>query len=647
MKYENIARGRFIERPNRFVAYVDIEGRQERVHVKNTGRCRELLTPGAVVYLEPGANPARSTAYDLVAVEKGGRVINMDSQAPNRAVLEWLWSKRLFPDIMTVKPETVYGNSRFDFYIETDTEKIFMEVKGVTLEENGVVRFPDAPSQRAVKHVEELIKARGEGYGAYVLFVVQMKGVNYLLPNVQTHPEFARALQHASEAGVRILAYDCSVTPESMEIADQVQVYLTPPADFTDNKLVETRFTKNDRKYNYAENNPKEEFSRISENIKENLRKGELSAIAEPLLKWYDTHRRVLPWREDPTPYHVWVSEIMLQQTRVEAVKPYYSRFMEELPDIASLAKISQERLLKLWEGLGYYSRARNLRAAAEQIMEEYGGRMPDTREELMRLKGIGSYTAGAIASIAYGKKEPAVDGNVLRVLSRFRMDDQEITDAKVRARVERELRESMSALRPGDFNQAMMEIGAMVCVPGGQPKCGECPMAGLCVAHGEHCEAEYPKKAAKKQRVIEERTVLIIRDDTRAVLRRRPAGGLLAGMYELPGMEGHKTAEEVTRYLAENGLKILRIRKLEDSKHIFTHREWHMWGYMIKVDELEPKGSGGETEQWLYVEPQQTRERYPIPSAFTAYLPYLNIRQGKEAFPDDHETSNNEPEQE
>ncbi len=617
MRYENIVKGRFIQRPNRFVAYVDIDGRQEKVHVKNTGRCRELLIPDADVYLERSSNPARSTAYDLVAVEKGGRVINMDSQAPNRVVLEWLRTRQLFPDLVSVRPETVYGSSRFDFYIETASEKIFMEVKGVTLEEEGEARFPDAPSERAVKHVEELIRARQEGYGAYVLFVIQMKGVSHLVPNVRTHPEFARALQRAAGAGVRILAYDCLVTADSLTLADAISVYLIPPADNAQQ----------------ASRPLLEKFNGISENIKENLRKGELSAIAEPLLKWYDMHRRILPWREDPTPYHVWVSEIMLQQTRVEAVKPYYKRFMEELPDIASLAQVSQERLLKLWEGLGYYSRARNLQAAARQIMEEYGGKMPDTRRELLKLKGIGSYTAGAVASIAFGKREPAVDGNVLRVLSRLRMDDGEITDTRVKARVERELesllRDDASLTRPGDFNQAMMEIGALVCVPGSQPRCGECPLNGICIAHDRRCEGDYPKRAAKRKRTIEEKTVLVIRDDNLAVLRKRPAKGLLAGMYELPSLEGHRTAEEVTRYLADNGLKILRIQKLKDSRHIFTHREWHMWGYMIRVDELEPRGSSRETKEWLYVEPGEAGERYPIPSAYAAYLPCLNIRQG------------------
>ena len=618
MRYENIVKGRFIQRPNRFVAYVDIEGRQEKVHVKNTGRCRELLVPDAAVYLERSNNTSRSTAYDLVAVEKEGRIVNMDSQAPNRAVLEWLWTKRLFPDLVSVRPETVYGNSRIDFYIETVTEKIFMEVKGVTLEEEGEARFPDAPSERAVKHVEELIRARQEGYGAIVLFVVQMKGVSHLVPNAVTHPEFARALRRAVSAGVRILAYDCRVTMDSLTVADAVPVSLTVPVCSERNAPAALL----------------EKFNGISENIKENLRKGELSAIAQPLLKWYDMHRRILPWREDPVPYHVWVSEIMLQQTRVEAVKPYYKRFMEELPDVASLAQVSSERLLKLWEGLGYYSRARNLQAAARQIMEEYGGQMPDTRDELMKLKGIGSYTAGAIASIAYGKREPAVDGNVLRVLSRLRMDDGEITDPKVKQRVERELaqlfRDAADLTRPGDFNQAMMDIGAQVCIPGSQPRCGECPLRECCMAHECHCEEDYPRKAAKKKRVVEEKTVLVIRDDNLAVLRRRPDKGLLAGMYELPGLEGYRSAEEVNRYLADLGLKILRIQKLADSRHIFTHREWHMRGYMIRVDELEPRPRTGETEEWLFAEPGEAGERYPIPSAYAAYLPYLDIRQGK-----------------
>ena len=226
MEYSNIVPGRFLERPNRFIAYVEIAGRREKVHVKNTGRCKELLTPGATVYLEKSTNPERSTAYDLVSVEKGKRTVNIDSQAPNRVVGEWLEKGLLFPDITKVRPETKYGNSRFDFYIETEKEKIFMEVKGVTLEENGVARFPDAPSERAVKHVEELIQAKHDGYRVFILFVIQMSDVKLFTPNRETHPQFADALCRAAEEGVEILAYDCNVTPGTLEMGLPVEVAL-------------------------------------------------------------------------------------------------------------------------------------------------------------------------------------------------------------------------------------------------------------------------------------------------------------------------------------------------------------------------------------------------------------------------------------
>ena len=601
MKYNHIVQGEFLERPNRFIAYVNIAGKKETVHVKNTGRCKELLLPGAEVYLEKSDNPDRKTQYDLIGVKKGEMLVNMDSQAPNKVVEEWLRAGGLFPDVVAVKPETFYGNSRFDFYIETASEQIFMEVKGVTLEENGVVRFPDAPSERAVKHVEELIKAREEGYQVYVLFVIQMEEATYFTPNEDTHPEFARALEAAAARGVHILAYNCLVTPDSLTLHKPVPVHL-----------------------------------------KEKFRIGELKMIPNPLLTWYDKNRRILPWREEPTPYRVWVSEIMLQQTRVEAVKPYFERFMNSLPDIASLAAAEEEPLLKLWEGLGYYNRVRNLQKAAIQIMEDYDGRMPDTYEELLKLKGIGSYTAGAIASIAYHRPVPAVDGNVLRVISRIRMDERLITDAKVKLAVEQDLLQVIPKERPGDFNQAMMEIGACVCIPNGAPHCGECPLAAICKAHAEGCELAYPKKASKKDRTIEEKTVLIIRDENKAALKKREAKGLLAGMYEFPSIQGYKTAEEVTAYLAANGLHTLRIQPLEEAKHIFTHKEWHMKGYMIRVDELAPKVLTEETADWLFIEPWETQERYPVPTAFAAYTRYLNIKLGNEKYDVDIERSLN-----
>ena len=597
MNYEHIEEGRFLERPNRFVAKVKLGGRVETVHVKNTGRCRELLVKGAKVYLEKSPNRERATAYDLVAVEKGDRIINMDSQAPNKAVGEWLRSGGLLSDVSLVRPETKFGNSRFDFYVETRTEKIFIEVKGVTLEEDGVVRFPDAPSDRAVKHVGELIAAKRQGCRVFVLFVIQMEGVKYFTPNRDTHPEFADALCEAAKAGVEVLAYDCLVTPRTMEINCPVQVVLSLDSVPLINNL---------------------------SNVKEALSFDRLSDIPNPLLIWYDKNKRILPWREEPTPYRVWVSEIMLQQTRVEAVKPYFERFMKALPDISALAEAPEEELLKLWEGLGYYNRVRNLQLAARQIMEDYGGRMPDSYEELLKLKGIGGYTAGAIASIAYKRAVPAVDGNVLRVAARLLKNSKSAKDPKLKACVEQRLMDIIPIDRPGDFNQALMELGACVCIPNGEPLCSRCPLELLCMAHRDGVETQYPEKVSKKPRKVEEKTVLVIRDKNRTALRKRPEKGLLAGMYEFPAMAGFCSANDVVAYLAEAGIKVLRIQPLEDAKHVFTHREWHMKGYMIRVDELEPLFPGRPAVDWVYVEAGETEKGYPIPSAFSAYVKYL-----------------------
>ncbi len=629
MKYKNVVEGRFLERPNRFIAKVEIGDSTERVHVKNTGRCRELLLPGAGVFLEKSHSPKRSTAYDLVAVRKGDRIINMDSQAPNRAVGEWLREGTLFPGTKLVQPEKTYGNSRFDFYIETEDDRIFLEVKGVTLEEEGVVRFPDAPSDRAVKHVQELMQARRAGYRAVVLFVVQMEGVRFFTPNRDTHPEFADALCRAAEEGVEVFAYDCHVTPGAMRVNRPVLVVLGPSkacgAEFLGEALGEG-FGEEKLRFPLVEPSGKiaVKEGKSVENIKEIFRKGSLGAIPNLLLTWYDTNKRVLPWRKDPTPYRVWISEIMLQQTRVEAVKPYFRRFMDAFPDIETLAEADEEHLLKLWEGLGYYNRARNLQKAAIQIMKEHGGKMPDSRKGLLGLCGIGSYTAGAIASIAFGRREPAVDGNVLRVIARFRQDSRLVDDPKVKEAVEQDLREIMPAARPGDFNQALMEIGACVCVPNGAPLCGSCPLAEVCMAHGTGTELDYPQKQKKAPRKIEERTILMVLDNDRMAIRRRNEKGLLAGMYEFPSIDGFCTAEEVAGYLRGKGLCILRVRPLEDAKHIFTHREWHMKGYMVRVDELASKPGKGMPEDWLYIEPWEIREKYPIPSAFGAYKKYL-----------------------
>ena len=226
MKYENTKRAVFLDRPNRFIAHVDLNGQTETVHVKNTGRCKELLIPGTEVILEESVNPARKTKYDLICVNKSGRWINMDSQVPNRAAAEWIRAGRLFPEEVTLKTEKVYGNSRFDIYVESPCRKAFIEVKGVTLEENDIARFPDAPTQRGVKHVEELIRCQEDGYEAYLLFVIQMKGIREFEPNWSTHPQFGEVLQKAQNAGVHLLAYDCLIREDYIEIQDPVPIRL-------------------------------------------------------------------------------------------------------------------------------------------------------------------------------------------------------------------------------------------------------------------------------------------------------------------------------------------------------------------------------------------------------------------------------------
>ena len=258
-----------------------------------------------------------------------------------------------------------------------------------------------------------------------------------------------------------------------------------------------------------------------------------LEQLPIPLLEWYRDNARSLPWRDDPTPYHVWVSEVMLQQTRVAAVLDYYRRFMAEVPDVAALAALSEERLMKLWQGLGYYSRARNLQAAARQIMEEHGGSFPSDYQAVRALKGVGDYTAGAICSIAFGQPVPAVDGNVLRVVTRVTGDEGDITTPAMKAKVAAHLAPIIPLDDPGAFTQAMMELGATVCLPNGAPLCDTCPARSFCTARLENRVDMLPVKTKKKARRVEERTVWLIFHEGRVALRRRPAKGLLAGLWE------------------------------------------------------------------------------------------------------------------
>ena len=339
------------------------------------------------------------------------------------------------------------------------------------------------------------------------------------------------------------------------------------------------------------------------------------------LLAWYRVNRRALPWRETTDPYRIWLSEIMLQQTRVEAVKPYYARFLEAAPTVSDLANLDEERLMKLWEGLGYYSRARNLQKAARVVNEQCGGQMPDSYEGLLKLPGIGAYTAGAIASIAFGLRVPAVDGNVLRVLSRVMGSYDDIAAEETK----KAFRASLAEVVPtdaGDFTQAMIELGATVCVPNGEARCEACPMASVCEAKRQSLTDILPVRAAKKARRIEKKTVLLIRDGDRTALHKRPEKGLLAGLYELPNTEGHLSEDEVLAHIRLIGFEPLRLARIENAKHIFTHIEWHMIAYDVRIT---PEFDGYHGASGMLLVPNdEMRSNYAIPSAFSAYTKYL-----------------------
>ena len=342
----------------------------------------------------------------------------------------------------------------------------------------------------------------------------------------------------------------------------------------------------------------------------------QIQALVQPLLDWFSTCQRILPWRENKDPYRVWVSEIMLQQTRVEAVIPYYNRFLQRLPSIKALADCPEEELLKLWEGLGYYNRVRNLQKAAKVMVKQYGGQFPHSWEQVRALPGIGDYTAGAICSIAFDQPTPAVDGNVLRVLSRVLCRYDNILDPRVKRRTERELRQVLPQ-RVGDFNQSLMELGALVCLPGGPPKCLVCPLRQVCRGRAQGVAEELPVKAKAKPRRREDRTVfLLVSREGRLALSRRPDQGLLAGLWELPAAEGALSREEACAFLESQGFVEPALTPGPKAKHVFSHVEWHMTSFAVQgVEELP---------SCTWVTGRELREAYALPSAFKAYVPQL-----------------------
>ena len=348
-----------------------------------------------------------------------------------------------------------------------------------------------------------------------------------------------------------------------------------------------------------------------------------LRKLPAPLLAWYDENRRVLPWREEVSPYRTWVSEIMLQQTRVAAVLPYFRRFMEAFPTPEALAAAEPERLMKLWEGLGYYSRARNLQKAAQIVAVRYGGQLPDTYEELTALPGVGDYTAGAILSIAFGRRVPAVDGNVLRLAARITGSEMDVLDAKNRKVFRAWMAEAVPEQRPGAFNQALMDLGAAVCLPGGAPLCDRCPARDFCAACREGRQGALPVRAGKKEKRREQLTVFLLEQEGRAALRQRPPAGLLAGLWEYPHVPGALGEEEAAAQLAAWGLTPRRWVKRLSAVHLFTHIRWEMTCYVLSV-------SGRGPEEWLWADAQERAGR-AVPSAFEKLTEEIRTWEVKE----------------
>ena len=336
-----------------------------------------------------------------------------------------------------------------------------------------------------------------------------------------------------------------------------------------------------------------------------------LKKLPQLLLPWFYNVKRDLPWRRDQEPYHIWLSEIMLQQTRVEAVKGYYARFLEELPSIAALAEAEDDRLTKLWEGLGYYSRVRNLKKAALTIMQEHSGEFPRTYEEIRKLPGIGEYTAGAICSIAFNQKTPAVDGNVLRVYSRLTDDDTPIDQPAVKKKVSEQL-QIIYPDQAGDFTQALMELGATVCGPNRKPDCENCPCREICLGYQKKTAENLPVKSPKKNRRQEDMTVFILCCDGRYALEKRDDNGLLAGLWQFPNIQGHLEPEQSIDFLKNRNIMVSDILRQSEKKHIFTHIQWNMRGYYMTVQNC--------TEEYQWFTEKQIEQHAALPTAFRQF---------------------------
>ncbi len=337
------------------------------------------------------------------------------------------------------------------------------------------------------------------------------------------------------------------------------------------------------------------------------------STFTSNLTEWYIREKRDLPWRKDKEPYHIWISEIMLQQTRVEAVRDYYIRFIQALPTIRDLADAEEQTLLKLWQGLGYYNRVRNMQKAAKTVQNELNGEFPRTYEEIKKLSGIGEYTAGAIASICFDESVPAVDGNVLRVMTRILENDGDIKSPKVKRQIGEILQDIYPTQNCGNFTQGLIELGALICVPKGEPKCDFCPVSEYCGAKYNGTVNLYPFKSGNKERKKIRKSVFILKSGKKIAVRKRPENVLLAGMYELPNVDEELAVEEAVKRIETFGLKIINIERVSEYKHIFSHVEWEMKGMYFTVED--------ENEKFQWVDEDELEKEIPLPSAFQYFV--------------------------
>ncbi len=336
-----------------------------------------------------------------------------------------------------------------------------------------------------------------------------------------------------------------------------------------------------------------------------------LKKIRQPIVEWYQQNKRELPWRKEKNPYHIWISEIMLQQTRIEAVKQYYERFLKQIPNIQALSEIEEEKLLKLWEGLGYYNRARNLKKAAQIVQEKYHGQMPKRYQELVELPGIGEYTAGAISSIAYDECVPAVDGNVLRVISRVVGSKEDVLESKTKKKFTEKIKEIMPK-QAGNFNEGLMELGELVCIPNGEPLCEKCPLQKICIAKNENLTNIIPVRNPKIKRKKEEVTVFLLEKEGKFAIRKRKKTGLLANMYEFPNITRKIGKKEIEKVLEDWKLVGKDAKKIGTHHHIFSHIEWNMIGYRVQVKV--------ENDEFIWKKKEEILEKYAIPGAFVPF---------------------------